>query len=113
MRMLVPALALLAGCMTRNSFAEESTTLVCDKVRTCAGDAGFTLAGYDSYDDCIDERTRSAEDGLDENSCEVFDAEQAQACLDAVEAASCSGFVSAILTGTLDSCETVCSEATE
>ena len=109
MRMFVPALALLAGCMTRNSFAEQSTTLLCDKIQTCAGAAGLTLAGYDSYEDCISEGTTSMQDELDENSCEVFDAEQAQACLDAVEAASCSGFIGA----SYDSCDTVCSEATE
>ncbi len=109
MRMFVPALALLAGCMTRNSFAEQSTTLVCDKIQTCAGSAGLTLAGYESYDDCITQGSSAAKDELDENSCEVFDAEQAQACLDAVEQASCSGFIGA----TLDSCDTVCSEASE
>ena len=104
---LFAALALLTGCMTRDSFAEQSTTLLCEKIQTCMGAAGMTLAGYDSVDECISEGTNETRDNVDENSCEVFDSEQAQACLDAIEAASCSGFVGA----SFEACDTVCGDS--
>lgn len=102
---LLLLLGALTGCYTKEEFQTDYNTSTCEWFDSC----GFLPAlGYDSVDECIDERDRlddrDSEEGID--NCAEYDPDNAKTCIEDLESLSCEDYEEEFSA----SCEAACGD---
>lgn len=86
--MILSTLTLLAGCgISQEAYPAEAAKAGCGKLYECGTEEVLAALPYEDEADCVDQSTTISEAAMEE--CDDYDAQAAQKCLDAVNAAEC------------------------
>jgi hypothetical protein len=84
-------LTLLACGMEASEFPPAAAEAVCTRYEACLAPEELERLGYDPHATCVKTWTGPFEDQLkDGDECATFDADDAQTCLDELDAWSCA-----------------------